>query len=128
MTIAVIDRHVGRRIRARRLAIGMTQRQLADAVGLTPQQIQKYESGANQIKYSRLCQIAGALDLSPAAFFPRGDVDGSDDAFELVDDPDAMRVLHALRTIGSRQRKALLVEIIESVAAKEARRYLRERE
>ena len=53
-----IDKHVGARVRMRRTLIGMPQRQLAEALGLTYQQIQKYEDGRNRIGASRLHQIA----------------------------------------------------------------------
>ena len=66
-----IDKHVGARVRTRRTLIGMTQRQLAKALGLTYQQIQKYEDGRNRIGASRLHQIASILEV-PLPFFFQG--------------------------------------------------------
>jgi len=66
-----IDAHVGLRLRQRRMAMGMKQADLANAVGLTFQQIQKYESGSNQIVSSRLYELGVALDV-PVAFFFEG--------------------------------------------------------
>ena len=64
-----IDLHVGRRLRQRRCLLGMTQQQLANAVGIKFQQIQKYESGANRISASRLWSLAKALQVPVSYFF-----------------------------------------------------------
>ncbi len=69
MTANLIDVHVGARLRARRSLLGMSQTALANAVGLTFQQIQKYERGSNRIGASRLYQFATALDVPPGFFF-----------------------------------------------------------
>ena len=66
------DKHVGARVRARRLALGMSQTKLADAIGLTFQQVQKYEKGANRMGSSRLTQIANILQVSESYFFEGG--------------------------------------------------------
>ena len=62
------DRHVGTRVRMRRMMLGMSQTKLADAVSLTFHQIQKYEKGTNRIGASRLQQIAHILQV-PVSFF-----------------------------------------------------------
>ena len=64
-----VDQHVGQQMRHRRWMIGMTQQQLADAVGIRFQQIQKYETGANRVSASRLWDIAAAMDVSVGFFF-----------------------------------------------------------
>lgn len=64
-----IDRQVGERIRRRRILLGLTQDQLADALGISYQQIQKYETGANRISAGRLAQIAEVLDVQAGWFF-----------------------------------------------------------
>lgn len=64
-----VDIHVGSRVRLRRAALGMSQERLAEALGLTFQQVQKYESGANRISASRLWDIAQVLSVSVAHFF-----------------------------------------------------------
>ena len=64
-----IDVHVGARIRLRRTLLGMSQTALADAIGLTFQQVQKYERGANRVSSSRLVDMANALDVSIPFFF-----------------------------------------------------------
>src|SRR3954469_3991945 len=63
-----IDRHVGSRVRMRRMMLGMSQEKLGDALSLTFQQVQKYEKGANRIGASRLQQIAKVLGV-PVEFF-----------------------------------------------------------
>lgn len=65
------DKHVGARVRMRRMMLGMSQEKLGDALNLTFQQIQKYEKGTNRIGASRLQQIAHFLQV-PVAFFFEG--------------------------------------------------------
>ena len=64
-----IDRHVGSRVRMRRVLLGMSQEKLGEALGLTFQQVQKYEKGTNRIGASRLQQISQTLNVPPAFFF-----------------------------------------------------------
>lgn len=63
-----IDVHVGSRLRLRRTLLGMSQEKLGDAIGLTFQQVQKYERGANRIGASRLFDLSRVLDV-PVSFF-----------------------------------------------------------
>ena len=72
-----IDRHVGSRVRMRRMLAGVSQEKLGEALGLTFQQVQKYEKGTNRISASRLQQIAKMLDVPVSFFFdgaPTGDM------------------------------------------------------
>lgn len=64
-----IDRHVGSRVRMRRVLLGMSQEKLGEALSLTFQQVQKYEKGTNRIGASRLQQISKTLNVPPAYFF-----------------------------------------------------------
>src|SRR5438067_8895554 len=66
-----IDKHVGSRVRMRRMMLSMSQEKLGDALGLTFQQVQKYEKGTNRIGASRLQQISLILQV-PVAFFFEG--------------------------------------------------------
>jgi len=91
-----VDQHVWQQMRHRRWMIGMTQQQLADAVGIRFQQIQKYETGANRVSASRLWDIAAAMDVSVGFFFeglntaedgpnaPALDVMGSKETLDLL--------------------------------------------
>jgi len=63
-----VDVHVGSRVRLRRTLLGMSQERLGDAIGLTFQQVQKYERGANRIGASRLYDLSRVLDV-PVSFF-----------------------------------------------------------
>ena len=64
-----VDRHVGLRIRLRRKELGVSQEKLAEAIGLTFQQIQKYERAANRVSASKLFEMAKALDTSIGYFY-----------------------------------------------------------
>src|ERR1700731_2536375 len=66
-----IDRHVGARIRERRIMLGLTQQQLADLIGVTYQQAHKYERGINRVSAGRLFEIADALS-APITYFYEG--------------------------------------------------------
>ena len=71
-----VDVHVGKRIRMRRLLLGMNQETLANALGLTFQQVQKYEGGANRVSASRLAATAEILKVPISFFF--GDLQTDD--------------------------------------------------
>src|SRR3984885_4261313 len=64
-----IDKHVGSRVRMRRMMLGMSQEKLGDSLGLTFQQVQKYEKGTNRIGASRLQQISQILQVAVSFFF-----------------------------------------------------------
>ena len=64
-----IDVHVGKRIRMRRQFLGMSQATLAEQLGVTFQQVQKYEGGANRVSASRLAEVAHILDVPVPHFF-----------------------------------------------------------
>jgi transcriptional regulator with XRE-family HTH domain len=64
-----IDKHVGARVKLRRLTVGMSQSKLGEALNITFQQIQKYEKGLNRIGASRLQELARAMSVPPSFFF-----------------------------------------------------------
>jgi len=64
-----VDAHIGQKIRARRNLLGLSQTELANAAGITFQQIQKYEKGVNRVGSSRLLQFSEALGVPPSYFF-----------------------------------------------------------
>jgi transcriptional regulator with XRE-family HTH domain len=75
-----VDKYVGSRVRMRRVLLGMSQEKLGEALGLTFQQIQKYEKGTNRVSASRLQQISKTLKVPPSFFFdgaPTGEVQKS---------------------------------------------------
>ena len=87
----VVDTHVGQRLRIRRNMLGITQGDLGEKIGLTFQQIQKYERGANRISASRLFEISRALDVPITFFFEHMEAYDYDDtmAYSLLHEDDA---------------------------------------
>ena len=105
----VVDVHVGKRIRHRRWTIGMTQQQLAEAVGIKFQQIQKYETGMNRVSASRLWDIAQAVEV-PVSFFFEGLDDGHmQDAVEgdILADKEALQLVRAYYAMPEAQRRQI---------------------
>ena len=105
-----IDVHVGSRIRLRRTLLGMSQQRLGEALGLTFQQVQKYESGVNRVSASRLFDLSRVLDVPIGFFFDdvRDVVLSRRETLELVAayyriiDPAArQRVLDLIKSLGS---------------------------
>lgn len=87
MTLLVknpIDAHVGAQVKLRRAVVGMSQTELADRLGITFQQVQKYENGANRISASRLYLIAEVLNVTVQSFFEGADavVENAPGAYE----------------------------------------------
>ncbi|PTM61869.1 helix-turn-helix domain-containing protein [Phreatobacter oligotrophus] len=88
-----VDCYVGTRVRAGRMRLGMSQEKLGEALGITFQQVQKYEKGSNRISCSRLVEIARVLGL-PVAFFFEG---LPDDAVAPTDEAKTMANMMATR-------------------------------
>jgi transcriptional regulator with XRE-family HTH domain len=125
-----IDRHVGGRVRIRRMMIKMSQEKLGDALGLTFQQVQKYEKGTNRIGASRLQQIAGILGV-PVDFFFSGapQADAPAEGFGEAAAPsyeadllsaDGLKLLRAFHLIRDLKVRRRLVELAQALAASEA--------
>ena len=83
---AYVDVHVGDRIRVRRTLMGMGQVNLGEVLGLSFQQVQKYEKGANRVSASRLIQFAKILNVPASYFFDNVPVDAAAHAHRLSDD------------------------------------------
>ena len=82
-----VDIHVGQRIRLRRTLLGMSQEKLGEALGLTFQQVQKYERGANRVGSSRLFQLSRVLDVPVSYFFDEMSAETAARAKAAVTDP-----------------------------------------
>ena len=115
-----IDALVGGRIRARRTALGHSQTELGDAVGVKFQQIQKYESGANRVSASRLWAIAAALDV-PVTYFFEGleaqeQTQGRQvrDNMEFLSDGRSIELARNFMRLPEMQKRAVL-DIVESM-------------
>lgn len=115
-----IDIHVGKRLRRRRRLLGMTQHQLAVAIGIRFQQIQKYECGANRITASRLYELAVALTVPVGYFFEglstSGAANDSTDtpandrelAADVMSQKETLELIRAYYKLGERPRRRLL--------------------
>lgn len=121
-----IDIHVGRRVRMRRMMLGMTQTGLAEAIGLTFQQVQKYEKGSNRMGASRLQQIAQALQV-PVPFFFEGASGFSDvpngaaaplpaDVSEFLASSDGVAMVKAFMRIRSAKLRRCVADLVEQIA------------
>ena len=122
-----VDEHVGSRMRMRRMMLAMSQEKLADALGLTFQQVQKYERGQNRIGASRLQQISHVLQV-PLAFFFEGTPnalapDGSSGSAlsmaqidDFVSDSDGLRLIRALMRIDNAALRRRIVMLVQEIA------------
>ena len=84
-----VDAHVGSRVRLRRMLLGMSQERLGESMGLTFQQVQKYEKGVNRIGASRLFQISKILDVPVQFFFEEAPQFGDGGAARGLAEPDS---------------------------------------
>jgi transcriptional regulator with XRE-family HTH domain len=105
-----IDKHVGSRVRMRRVLIGMSQEKLGEALGLTFQQVQKYEKGTNRIGASRLQQISTILGV-PVSFFFEGAPGGEAAKSGMSDSASSAYVVDFLSTTEGLQLNKAFVRI-----------------
>ena len=123
-----IDRHVGARLRMRRLLVGLSQTKLGEALDVTFQQIQKYEKGANRIGASRLQQLARVLDVPPAFFFegaPQSEVsvngvaEAPDNGYvvDFLSTAEGLQLNRAFAQIRDPKVRKRIVDLVSSLAA-----------
>ena len=117
------DAEVGRRVRSRRLECRLSQTELADRIGVTFQQVQKYEKGVNRIGAGRLQRISEALEVPISFFFGAsaggGDArsnSGAESIFGFMQTSGSVRIVKAFHKIKSRKARQLLVEMAEELA------------
>lgn len=113
------DIEVGRRLRTFRLQRGLSQEKLADQLGVTFQQVQKYEKGTNRIAAGRLQRIAEILDMPITEFFAvpqRGGGSAPSEIFELLDTAAALRLIRAYARIRDAKVQQALLYFVEQVA------------
>ncbi len=124
-----IDKHVGSRVRMRRMMLGMSQEKLGNALGLTFQQVQKYEKGTNRIGASRLQQIAQILQVQVAFFFEGAPtigagsrVDGMSEApspayvSDFLASSDGLALTKAFMRIADSKLRRRIVDLVEQIA------------
>jgi transcriptional regulator with XRE-family HTH domain len=118
---SVVDVAVGGNVRIWRMAKGLSQAQLANRLGVTFQQVQKYEVGANRIGTGRLVKIAAILGVPISALFQGTDgAEPSRSLLALVSDRRSFRLARAFGAITHSAFRLSLVELVEKIAAAEA--------
>jgi len=117
-----VDAIVGRRVRTRRLLLGMTQTQLARQLGVSFQQVQKYENGTNRVGAGRLVQITEVLGMPLDGLLqglntePRK-TKQADDPLDLLSSGHAVRLAQAFAQIPDREIRLALVSLAEGIVA-----------
>jgi transcriptional regulator with XRE-family HTH domain len=128
MPLHPVDVHVGKRLRQRRTMLGLSQEALGDAVGITFQQVQKYEKGTNRISASRLYGFARILGVRVLYFFegmegyssidesPENTLVTTDEKINRRETLEMMRAYHQIRNLGVRKN---ISDFIKAIAAQE---------
>jgi transcriptional regulator with XRE-family HTH domain len=112
----VADLEIGRRIRARRLELGLSQEGVADALGVTFQQLQKYEKGVNRVSASTLYDLAQILDIDTNALLPTKTAPKQGLHAALT--PEARKIVDGFAALGSYDQRAVLAAVASAIAAK----------
>ena len=129
-----IDRHVGSRVRMRRMMLGMSQEKLGDALTLTFQQVQKYEKGTNRIGASRLQQISQILQVPVAFFFegaphlnnaavltePSEGAPSPSYVSDFLATSDGLSLTKAFMRIGDPKLRRRIVDLVQQIAGEDA--------
>ena len=120
-----VDKHVGNRVRMRRMTIGMSQEKLGNALGLTFQQVQKYEKGTNRISASRLHRLASILQVTVPFFFEgapqqsarsHGKAEPPDFVNEFLATHDGLTLTKAFMQIEDAKLRRKIVAMVEQLA------------
>jgi len=124
-----VDVHVGARVRLRRMILGMSQETLGKSLGLTFQQIQKYEKGVNRIGASRIFELSGLLSV-PIQFFyddfsniiaapGLAEPDSGEAFMELVNSPEGVQLCRYFSEIKDPQVKKRVLDLVKTIASTE---------
>jgi transcriptional regulator with XRE-family HTH domain len=127
-----VDKYVGSRVRMRRIMLGMSQEKLGEALGLTFQQIQKYEKGTNRVGASRIQQIAEVLQVPVSFLFEGGPTaspgkdnfgEGTSPAYvsDFLATSEGLALTRAFTRIADTKLRRSIVDLVEQIAAREAR-------
>ena len=125
-----VDKYVGSRVRMRRIMLGMSQEKLGEALGLTFQQVQKYEKGTNRVGASRLQQISEILQVPVSFLFeggPSGAIsgasfsEGTSPAYvsDFLATSEGLALTRAFTRIPDAKLRRSIVELVEQIAARE---------
>jgi transcriptional regulator with XRE-family HTH domain len=121
------DRYVGSRIRMRRIMLGMSQEKLGEALGLTFQQVQKYEKGTNRVGASRVQQIADILQVPVSFLFDggpgatQGFAEGPSATYvtDFLATSEGLALTRAFTRISDAKLRRSIVDMVENIAARE---------
>jgi transcriptional regulator with XRE-family HTH domain len=125
-----VDKYVGSRVRMRRIMLGMSQEKLGEALGLTFQQVQKYEKGTNRVGASRIQQISEILQVPVSFLFeggPSGAVGGDNFAegaspayiSDFLATSEGLALTRAFTRISDAKLRRSIVDMVEQIAARE---------
>ena len=135
----IVDGHVGSRVRMRRMLLGISQEKLGNMLGLTFQQVQKYEKGANRIGASRLFELAGILGVPVQYFFEdaptkadaeqtsqqapvaandvaNGEVTGGDEILDFLGSREGIELNRAFMSISKPELRQSIIELIHNLS------------
>lgn len=126
-----VDKHVGSRVRMRRMMLGMSQEKLGEALGLTFQQVQKYEKGTNRVGASRIQQISEILQVPVSFLFEGGSTGASSRTEGMSEAPspayitdflatsEGLALIRAFTRISDAKLRRSIVNMVEQIAARE---------
>ena len=124
-----VDKYVGSRVRMRRIMLGMSQEKLGEALGLTFQQVQKYEKGTNRVGASRIQQISEILQVpvsflfegGPSGTVPTGFIEGTSPAYvsDFLATTEGLALTRAFTRITDAKLRRSIVELVEQIATHE---------
>jgi transcriptional regulator with XRE-family HTH domain len=126
-----VDKYVGSRVRMRRIMLGMSQEKLGEALGLTFQQVQKYEKGTNRVGASRIKQISEILQVPVSFLFDGGPTGiaspegfGEDASPSYISDflatSEGLALTRAFTSLTDAKLRRSIVDLVEQIAAREA--------
>ena len=125
----LVDQHVGSRVRLRRMLLGMSQERLGESIGITFQQVQKYEKGVNRIGASRLLQISEILDVPVEFFFEEAphidgrrapgmaEADSETFVLEFLNSREGLELNRAFAKIADPKVRKRVVNLVRSLSA-----------
>ncbi|MCC0807549.1 helix-turn-helix transcriptional regulator [Methylobacterium sp. W2] len=111
-----VDRTVGLRITTLRKAKGLSQTELGQAIGVTFQQVQKYEKGANRVSGGRLQQVAQVLEVPVSALFGESEPEGQSEVFGFLAETGAVEILRAYVAIDNEQLRRDVLQLVRTAA------------
>ena len=126
-----VDKHVGARVRSRRIVLGMSPKNLADALGTTAQQVDQWEAGTSRIGSKRLLELTKILGVNAAFFFADSEPDEPSGATGLQETPwsqsilgstpslETLRLIRAFASIKNRTFREVIVKLVETLAKTE---------